>query len=217
MDSPLSARGLEQCERLQAFLRTPCVDARAKPDFDALTAGEGYSLIVSSQLRRAASTVAIALSDRISRSRESIVLASSLQEISRNFDTLGLAPAAEAPKRDATLELRAPATKFDPSANGGNKSFSFDGMARVHAFAKWACDRPESTIIVGGHSLWFKSFFNVFLPPDSDHQAKSRKLVNCGIVGFTLQAGRDARGNAKYRVDPASLAVVYGGFETKGK
>jgi len=35
---------------------------------------------------------------------------------------------------------------------------------RRQAFAEWAADRPESTIIVGGHSLWFRNFFTLFLP-----------------------------------------------------
>ena len=94
---------MEQCAALQAFLRKPCLDPAASADFAALTAGEGYSLVVSSQLRRAACTIAIALSDRLRRSREAIFVHSSLQEISRNFDTLALAPSSCAPRLDAVV------------------------------------------------------------------------------------------------------------------
>ena len=93
LDSPLSDLGLEQCHSLQAFLRNPCLDPAAQPDFDVLTAGEGRSVIVSSQLRRAAATAAIGLADRLKRTNEPILMHSSCQEISRNFDTISITEA----------------------------------------------------------------------------------------------------------------------------
>ena len=248
LDSPLSSLGLEQCAALQQFLRNPCLDKRVESDFAALTTGESYSLVVSSQLRRAACTAAIALSDRLQRSNEAVVLHSSCQEISRNFDTMALAPKGRAPQLDRALELRAPAVNFDGSANQGNKSLRFRGLDRVQDFARWVSDRPETTIIVAGHSLWFRSFFQApppphalpppsrgpalpaagaalptprpatpqaFLPSELDHVCKKRKMVNCGVVGFTLQIGRDADECEHHRIDPESLAVVYGGFASK--
>jgi len=209
IDSPLSDLGYEQCAGLQKFLRNPCVDPAAEADFAALTNGEGYSLVVSSQLRRAVSTIAVALSDRLRRSRERVLLHSSCQEISRNFDTLALAARAGVPKLpdlDAVL---------DASANGGNKTFSFNGSRRLQSFVRWAADRPESTIIVAGHSLWFKSFFQMFLSTHVDHICTKRKIVNCGVVGLTVQVMRDAHGVARYQIDPNSITVVYGGFASK--
>ena len=76
------------------------------------------------------------------------------QEISRNFDTLALAPADGSPPVDAALELRVPGARFDGAANRGNKGLSFRGLQRVQAFAKWAASQPDRTVIVGGHSLW---------------------------------------------------------------
>jgi len=220
LDSPLSDLGLEQCAALQAFLRKPCVDPAASADFAALTEGQGYSLVVSSQLRRAACTVAIALSDRLRRSRESIVMHSSLQEISRNFDTLSLAPRSCTPRLDAVLELCAPGARFEGAANGGNKSLSFRGISRLEAFAQWAADRPEHTLIVGGHSLWFRSFFQRFLSGADalKHVAATRKIVNCGVVGFTLVVARSSTSSdAHYSIDPSSVTIIYGGFDSKGK
>jgi len=218
LDSPLSDLGVQQCQLLRAFLRKPGVgmDPLTKQDFESLTTGEAHSLVVSSQLRRAASTIAIALSDRLGRSKESVVLVSSLQEISRNFDTLALAPRAGTPELEGCLAGLAAGTTFDGSANHGNKSFAFTGIKRLQSFAEWAADRPETTIVVGGHSLWFKNFFNLYLPKSSVHLAKTKKLVNCGVVGFTLQVGRDANtGRPRYRISQESLRVVYGGFEVK--
>ena len=105
IDSPLSALGREQCEELRRFLQRPCLDPNAQRDFDVLTKGESESLLVSSQLRRAAATAFIALSDRLARSKEKVVLHSSCQEISRNFDTMRRVRAMRTtPDRDLTAD-----------------------------------------------------------------------------------------------------------------
>ena len=217
LDSPLSEHGLKQCEGLQTFLRAKCSDKDTEEDFAALTNGEGYSLVLSSQLRRAAATAAIALSDRLQRSREAIVLHSSCQEISRNFDTMALAPQSKVPRLGAALQLRAPSASFDGSANAGNKSLGFRGVNRLMSFAQWAGQRPESCLIVGGHSLWFRNFFALYLPTEAanSHPAAKHKIVNCGVVAFTLQVGRTRGGELRHRIDPASIKVVYGGYEVK--
>lgn len=216
IDSPLSDRGLEQCTALRRFLSQPCRDPTVQADFGSLTGSPGapVALLVSSQLRRAVVTVVVALRDRLEKSGERIHLQSSCQEISRNFDTMALAPQYEAPP---CLDLPDPTfgVLFDASANGGNKTLKTPGFARLHTFAKWASDRPESTLVVGGHSLWFRSFFQAFLPHASTHPAKSKKLVNCGVVGLTLQVLRDYHGGVHYRVKEDSIAVVYGGFASK--
>jgi len=209
IDSPLSDRGYQQCLELQTFLGGKCPDAAAQADFSALASGEGTTLIVSSQLRRAVSTVVVALSDRLRRSGEAVLLHSSCQEISRNFDTLSVAGPYEAPALDYGAEVGA---KLDASSNRGNKSLKFRGMQRVDDFAAWASKRPEKTIVVGGHSLWFRTFFQVFLPKNVEHIAKKRKIVNCGAVAFTLQANER---NGRYRIDPDSITTVFGGFAAK--
>jgi hypothetical protein len=86
IDSPLSQLGLDQCSQLKRFLAKPCIEPRGAADHAVLVSGEGAdSLVVSSQLRRAAATVAIALGQRLKRSHEKVVLHSSCQEISRNL------------------------------------------------------------------------------------------------------------------------------------
>ena len=186
LDSPLSDLGFEQCHSLQAFLRNPCLDPAAQADFDVLTAGEGRSVIVSSQLRRAAATAAIGLADRLKRTNEPILMHSSCQEISRNFDTLSITEAGKGPVLRGSVELERK-LHYDGTANKGSKSLGFRGMHRIEDFAAWAAKRNESTIIVAGHSLWFKEFFKLYLPKAADHTCKKKKIVNCGAVGFTLQ------------------------------
>jgi hypothetical protein len=47
-------------------------------------------------------------------------------------------------------------------------------------------------IVCAGHSLWFKHFFNTYLPKDAPgatevHDAKDCKLKNGGCVAFDLE------------------------------
>eukprot|EP00908_Phaeocystis_cordata_P011152 Transcript_21995.p1 GENE.Transcript_21995~~Transcript_21995.p1 ORF type:complete len:350 (+),score=173.93 Transcript_21995:364-1413(+) len=214
LDSPLSDLGLEQCSSLQAFLRNPCLDPAAQPDFDVLTAGEGRSVIVSSQLRRAVATAAIALADRLKRTNEPILMHSSCQEISRNFDTISITEPGAGPALRGSAELERK-LHYDGTANKGNKTLGFRGMQRLQHFAAWAAERPERTIIVAGHSLWFREFFKLYLPRATDHTCKKRKIVNCGAVGFSLQTGRASDGSLRHRIDPGSISVIYGGFAAK--
>mmetsp|Transcript_24504 Transcript_24504/g.78766 ORF Transcript_24504/g.78766 Transcript_24504/m.78766 type:complete len:346 (-) Transcript_24504:326-1363(-) len=208
LDSPLSPLGLQQCGQLATFLAQPCVvGGVAERDHRALTT-PGGALLVSSQLRRAVGTLGLALRSRLAASDEPVLLHSSLQEISRNFDTQSLACTGGAPPLDTPLRM-------DGSTNGGNKSLSFTGMRRLQDFAQWAAARHEPVVVVGGHSLWFRSFFQLYLPRDSDHPGKTRKIVNCGAVGLTLQVGRTAVGEVVHRIDPESINVVYGGFSAK--
>eukprot|EP00316_Scyphosphaera_apsteinii_P015590 CAMPEP_0119322334 /NCGR_PEP_ID=MMETSP1333-20130426/57876_1 /TAXON_ID=418940 /ORGANISM="Scyphosphaera apsteinii, Strain RCC1455" /LENGTH=394 /DNA_ID=CAMNT_0007329533 /DNA_START=10 /DNA_END=1195 /DNA_ORIENTATION=+ len=211
MDSPLSQHGIRQCAQLQDFLRKPWTDPdpASRADFEAIVRGEGHSLLVSSQLRRAVSTLAIAISDRLARTNESIVLHSACQEISRNFDTQSLAPTHTAPRVSGTAELEASLT-FEPSFNEGNKGLSLTGHKRLHKFAQWVCKQDFQTVIVAGHSLWFRTFFQVYLPKSFDHVCKRHKIVNCGVVGFTLQSGTSAEGDDRHRIDPDSLRVIMG-------
>ena len=99
---------------------------------------------------------------------------SACQEISRNIDTMGIAPAGTAPSLWLPDPSMSASTSFDASSHLGNKSLSTPGHQRLLDFAAWAADRPEETIIVGGHSVWFRSFFQLFLPPDLEHPSRRR-------------------------------------------
>ena len=97
-DAPLNLEGMDQAEKLHRFITAPLPkkDRAAKSNmYDALR-GEGAeddSIVVSSTLRRALSTVAIGLRSRFRRKpSERIKMLSALQEISRNPDTLCITP-----------------------------------------------------------------------------------------------------------------------------
>ena len=83
----------------------------------------------------------------------------------------------------------------------------------MNDFCKFVFSGPirEEHIIVGGHSLWFKSFFENFLPFSVSHVCKKKKIVNGGVVAFELMKAKTQYGD-KYMIDPKTVRVVYGGF-----
>ena len=83
----------------------------------------------------------------------------------------------------------------------------------MHEFCNFAFTRvDEDVIIVGGHSIWFRSFFKTYLPYSVDHPSKSRKIVNCGAVAFTLLKKTTDNNVPAFVIEPASVTTVYGGF-----
>jgi len=150
-----------------------------------------------------------------------VLLHSSCQEISRNFDTLSVARPAEAPSLGTEGGLDKLNVTLNASSNKGNKSLSFTGVKRLEDFAEWAAAQSGKTIVLGGHSLWFRSFFQLYLPKAAEGElaaiSKANKIQNCGAVGFTLQVGSAADGSPRYKIEPDSLRVIYLGFEAKKK
>jgi hypothetical protein len=63
-----------------------------------------------------------------------------------------------------------------------------------------------------GHSYWFLAFFQTYLPRDFDHVCKKKKLVNGGVIGFTILHKKTENDGDKYMIDPKSLVVLYNGF-----
>jgi hypothetical protein len=226
MDSPLNAEGVEQAYELSHFLDSaehPEATERTKELFDVINGKSGSSVIVSSNLRRAVATTTVALWHRLKRSQEKIIILSSLQEISRNIDTQALSGRnliADLPfsrlARYCNIDgVFNPMLVYELSENYGNKTRSFYGGKRLQAFNKWVFSRKESTIIVGGHSLWFKYYFQTYLPYSVNHDSKKKKITNSGVVSFTLGRGDDDKGQQLYRIEPDSITVLYGGFTTK--
>ena len=223
LDSPLNADGFQQAKELNAFLDKeplPTASESEKIIFNAIsgTNTNMSSVIVASNLRRAIATTTVAFWSRLMRSKEQIMILSCLQEISRNVDTKALAPRSALPDLSRIAEYIehgefVPESLYDPSGNTGNKTSYFNGVRRLNSFNEWAFKRDEDMIIVGGHSLWFKYFFQMYLPHSSNHECKSKKIVNSGIVSFELERWEDAEGKALgYRVDPDLIATIYGGF-----
>ena len=181
---------------------------------------------MSSNLRRAVSTAAIGLSSRLLRNKQDkIVVHNSLQEITRNMDGISITAARHAPvpsfiektipELEPTVERIYRAGKIDGDLNAGQKSLVGKAIRRFHEFNDFVFNGQSShTVVVVGHSLWLKEFMRNFLPAEisKDHVVCNKKLVNCGVLAFDLLL----LDGTKSAVDPGSLAVVYGGFETGG-
>lgn len=222
-DSPMSHYGLEQVQKLAGFLgKKPEGTDREVELLKIIRGDEGApsSKLVSSNLRRAISTVAGGFSERLKRRPDDqVFVIPSLQEISRNPDTLSLTPAHEKVtaswiEKEATDICNFQAIfdkRFDMSSHTGNKPLNTNGLKRMLEFGNYVFTVDEDVVIAGGHSIWFRSFFRTFLPNDSNHPGKSRKVVNCGAVAFTLVKKGDGA-DAMFAVDPGSVAVIYGGF-----
>mmetsp|Transcript_11724 Transcript_11724/g.16904 ORF Transcript_11724/g.16904 Transcript_11724/m.16904 type:complete len:363 (+) Transcript_11724:95-1183(+) len=222
-DSPLSQLGISQVDKLHVFLKKGLGLTTREKELISIMCGDPDappSRLVSSSLRRAISTVAICFQERMKRlPNETILVLPSLQEISRNPDTLSITP-PYTPVTASWIERDSSACAFqdvftnrtDMSLHKGNKPINTNGLKRMKEFCKYVfSQRDTEAFIVGGHSIWFRAFFQNFLPHDEDHVAKKRKIVNAGAVGFTLMKVSTPQGE-KYMIDPKSVTVIYGGF-----
>ena len=61
-----------------------------------------------------------------------------------------------------------------------------------------------------------RSFFQQYLPKSFQHQAKKDKMVNAGVVAFTLNKILFS-GKMVYAIPQDSISVIHGGFEDKKK
>jgi len=213
-DSPLNTVGFQQATKLNEWVSRTNADSLSQREAEMLKhmrgQGEGPSIVVSSALRRAVSTGLVGLSGRLVKRKEKIRVLPCLQEMSRNVDTLSITPAQSiiAPSWvDRQHGCTSQDALVDVSLHAGNKPMSQRGLERLYDFVNWAFESNAKTIIVCGHSLWFRSFFKVFMPHQSKHVAKQKKMVNAGAVGFTLSK----RGGC-YLVRPATITPLHGGF-----
>ena len=222
-DSPLNESGLQQARDLDDVFAAFPPDKAGAGDVAAM-ADRDASVLATSNLRRAAQTVALGLRTRLeTHGDEKVHCLSALQEISTNIDTLSITPPHKPPVLPNVPSHLAAADRFDVSGNSGNKLLRGNGLQRMQAFAEWAFKRPEETIVVGGHSLFFRSFFREFLPCGANPgDARDSKIANGGVVAFTLDRGTVGGENGEpsqiqYRVDPGSVVEVHLGFDTPAK
>jgi hypothetical protein len=225
LDSPLNFEGIEQALELRKFLSEKQPQSVIEGIVATIRGDKGTSVVVSSCLRRAIATTTLGIWNRIEKSDEKIHILSSLQEVSRNIDTRALSGSKQLV--DLPFSRISPhckpsdGTEFNPELvyelndNFGNKTTAFYGIKRLQAFNEWAFAREEDAIIVGGHSLWFRSFFQTFLPFSFEHAAKTKKIENSGVVAFDLHRVQMADNTFRYRIDERSMITVYKGYTKK--
>jgi hypothetical protein len=220
-DSPLSEKGIGQAESVAQFLRVtdPQFSTPKEANLIRLMTGDSKEKcqLVSSNLRRAISTLAIAVGDRLEKKDkdDKILVLQELQEVSFNPDALSIHP-PNAPLMDSWMDspqVKAIyAEQSDTSLNKGNKSLDSNGLERMEEFCRLAFYNIEAgNILAAGHSFWFKAFFQTYLPYTFEHVSKKNKLKNGAVCGFTLMKKKTAQGD-KYMIDPTTIVVLYGGF-----
>jgi bisphosphoglycerate-dependent phosphoglycerate mutase len=219
-DSPLSAKGISQAEGVQKYLRdtNPEYSTPKEAKLIRILTGETEEKcqLMSSNLRRAISTICIGLKDRLNKKLkdDKIMILTQLQEVSTNPDALSIAP-AKAPLVSSWMDsdhVKSIYAECDTSKNDGNKSLKSNGLQRMQEFSNIVFDEVQATNIVAtGHSYWFRAYFQTYLPHTFDHVSKKKKLINGGVVGFDLLRKKTDKGD-KYMIDPKSLVVLYGGF-----
>lgn len=233
LDSPLSSKGIQQAWDLLTFLASqpegcqghrsperPCIELDV-PDIVSIVRGDvGESVVVSSILRRAISTGVLCLSTRLlkTKSSDKVQLMTSLQEISRNVDTLSLTSARaypQVPRNESSMRQMSELmrcfyrTRLSIMHNKGNKTLKMKARERQREFTTWLFKQTaQDAIVVSGHSIWFREFFRSYLPKACQHRAKTSKIANCGVVAFDFYRNADV-----LRIHPDSIKVVYLGFE----
>lgn len=238
LDSPLSSVGIQQAFDLMTFLasqpegfaegrRSPsmsCSELQIEDIVSIIRGDAGDSIVASSILRRAVSTGVLGLTPRLLKTKpaDKIQLMTSLQEISRNVDTLSLTPrssAPEAPRKESSMKQMGDLvsffyrTRISTMANKGNKTLKMKARDRQKEFTTWLFKQQRDAIIVCGHSLWFREFFRSYLPKGCTHEAKTSKMANCGVVAFDIYK-TDLEPQV-LRIRPESITPIYLGFEGK--
>eukprot|EP01102_Stenamoeba_stenopodia_P009274 TRINITY_DN2735_c1_g2_i1.p1 TRINITY_DN2735_c1_g2~~TRINITY_DN2735_c1_g2_i1.p1 ORF type:complete len:367 (-),score=57.02 TRINITY_DN2735_c1_g2_i1:55-1155(-) len=229
-DSPLSGEGIEQADGLREFLRKhhDSKDTVAsEAAWRALTTDDKEnSIVVSSPLRRCLSTISVALYERnIQRVNDSstnvFTVLPSLQEISKNLDTLAITPPHTAPVPSwvdlgqSRFDIRRIYARCDMTQWDRQKQITDTGLKRLTEFASWVfSNNKKPTVVVSGHSFWFRFFFKTFLDHSFEHDCKTLKILNGGCVELTFCCAY-TESNPKEKVhwvEPTSIKAIYLGF-----
>mmetsp|Transcript_35998 Transcript_35998/g.101352 ORF Transcript_35998/g.101352 Transcript_35998/m.101352 type:complete len:441 (-) Transcript_35998:9-1331(-) len=220
LDASLCEEGMDQIRELQEFLEEGPQPGHKGKERDVILTLRGdkdvdNSVIVCSNLRRAIATAALGLQSRVQKTNEKIHILSCLQEISRNVDANAIAPPKNIPDlhviNHRMFSGYTPEKLFDASLNFGQKSLlGSHGFKRMREFCEWVFQQERETVIVGGgHSFFFRAFFQSFLDDDK-HQATRDILHNAAVVTFLLESG-EVDGVTQYRIPHKSLKPVFGG------
>lgn len=211
--------GTEQAEELAHKLQQA---NRTDPDVQSLLGLNNTSMVVSSPLRRCLSTAAVGLSASLAPAGpRRIVVLPSLQEISCNPDTLAITPVKTQPlpswldRAQYRHTIPQVYASCDVSAYSSQKPLRGSGLQRLAQFSQWVFSGSPSgidTIVISGHSFWFRFFFRTYLPQAVTSalatEAKALKICNGGAVAVDFY--KDSADNCW--LDENSIRVISGKF-----
>ncbi|AFZ79005.1 hypothetical protein BEWA_018500 [Theileria equi strain WA] len=217
-DSPLSLFGVSQCmDTAQLFSSVP-PDSELENDISILTGKSTKSTVLfSSYLRRAQSTMILLLQSRLNSTNENIFISHELEELIRNPDTVTLYSSFGYITFPLMEKLFSPQS-FNKYQRLKMVEHDSPSLRRAYPKVKSFFNRlftkvDEDVIIVCGHSRWIRYTLNVFFPKSSiDRDYTDKKISNCGIIKFDVQFKKKETGEEFFVCDPKSLKIVNGGF-----
>ncbi len=146
--------------------------------------------------------------------------------MTRNIDGLSLSGEKEIPPVSWTLRSLENkyatdwedwlSLRLDVSRKGGYKPKDGRGDDRMRRFVRWlftSCD--AEVVIISGHSLWFRRFFQEYLARESKCEGKKSKIMNGGVVAVDFT--KYELGSGLTRMVASEVTVVCGGFDLKKK
>jgi len=182
-DSRLSSLGIQQGQTINKQVQAKENDV-LKQFYEELE--DEDTLLVSSNLRRAISTMCYGFAPFLKT--KPLYLLSELQEMTRNVDGIAMAQDRNSrppcPQSEPDNQALYKVLDLDEYAGGkGLWQTKSKGLRRLFGMSEFICERDEDVIVCGGHSIYFRTFFQIFYPDSSHpcHKKKNRKWRRCKI------------------------------------
>jgi len=110
-------------------------------------------------------------------------------------------------------------SRLEMSNHDGYKSKDLRGDERLQTFINWLFNTKNlcDTIIISGHSLWLRKFFQAYLPNKFNYDGKTQKIVNGGVIACEFTKYELQNQIIRYKIEPNSCQTIVGGFEAEKK
>ncbi|CDR93883.1 hypothetical protein, conserved [Babesia bigemina] len=212
-DSPLSMNGINQALELCKELSDP--NNHRCAEMQVLTRASGQrSALFTSNLRRAQSTILLALQDRLSHTGERVYVCNELEELVPHPDCVSLSTSV----KTAVIPFLEVMMIPDKARTYSQHLQQTDGPVVSHLpvydkmlmFNERVFKQPEEAIVVCGHSRWLLDYLNIFLPQGAtDMEYCKTKIGNTDTLRFDLVRREFKNGEVYYVIDPHSVKLVY--------
>ncbi|ORM41810.1 uncharacterized protein BXIN_0629 [Babesia sp. Xinjiang] len=212
-DSPLSMNGINQALELSKELSNSESPKCADVNIFRAESGQRCALFTSN-LRRAQSTLMLALQSRLNHTGEVIEVCNELEELVPHPDCVSLSTTLNSSTIPFLEAMMLPDSAMQYShflhrAAG-------PGLSHLSAYKKMLIfndrifNQPEECIIVCGHSAWLMNYLTCFLPQYSHEiEYRYKKIGNLDTLRFELVRRELGNGEISYIVDPNSVKLVY--------
>ncbi|GFE55082.1 hypothetical protein BaOVIS_024860 [Babesia ovis] len=208
-DSPLSINGINQALEMSKKLCNP--ESANCEDIKLLTRhSDKRCALFTSNLRRAQSTIMLALHDRLSHTNDVVEVCNELEELVPHPDCVALSTTFQSSTIPLLEIMMVPDkaksySRFLRHYYGPGVS-TRSAYERMIEFNNRIFNRKEENIIVCGHSSWIRNYLSIFLPKGSqDMEFCHKKIGNLDTLRVDVQCHE----GRYYSVDPNSVKLVY--------